>query len=131
LATFSVFMITAYWMFECDRVWGGQFNSFQGSMWWSFATITTLGYGEFYATTSCSRVVVIGGGVLGIIVLSGVFSALTGMLVISPTDQRLLDFTDLYEAKQAKYATFLFTFVFISYTRFLHRNFSHFLIAHL
>jgi hypothetical protein len=111
MATFSVFMITAYLMFECDRVFGGQFNSLQGTMWWSFATITTLGYGDFYATTMCSRVVVIGGGVVGIIVLSGVFSALTGMLAISPTDQRLFDFTDLYEAKQAKCVQYRLTAV--------------------
>ncbi len=100
---FAQWVAVAYMFYQCDRLMGGQFDSFQGSLWWSFATITTLGYGDFYAITQCSRGVAVVGVVIGVIVLSGLFSAVVGFLTMTPRDKKILDFMELSEFKTLKF----------------------------
>ena len=56
------------------------------ALWWSYVTVTTIGYGDYYPVTTTGRLI----GVLVMTVGVGVFSILTGYLAKSflgrPTD---------------------------------------------
>lgn len=52
----------------------GNINNFSDGLWWAFTTITTVGYGDHYPTTSEGRIIAVGLMILGISLL-GVVSA--------------------------------------------------------
>ena len=52
----------------------GNINNFSDGLWWAFTTITTVGYGDHYPTTSEGRIIAVCLMILGISLL-GVVSA--------------------------------------------------------
>ena len=63
----------------------------------------TVGYGELIPVTTGSRVLAILTVLIGVMLLSGIFSAVVSFLNISPTDQKLIDFVDLMAIKNEKW----------------------------
>ncbi|MFN4045926.1 MAG: potassium channel family protein, partial [Acidilobaceae archaeon] len=54
-------------------------KSFWDALWWAFATVTTVGYGDVVPETSLGRFV----GVITMIIGIGVYSALIGIIAAS------------------------------------------------
>ena len=46
------------------------FESFKDSLWYCFATVTTIGYGEFTATTDLGRIISVILGMYGIVAVA-------------------------------------------------------------
>ena len=59
-------------MVEKDNI-----SNFWDAMWYCFAVITTIGFGDIYATTTIGRVITIGVSLCGIFV----FAMMTGVVV--------------------------------------------------
>ncbi len=76
-STIIVAAITVY--FAESGVQGSNVKSFWDALWWAFATVTTVGYGDVVPQSSLGKVV----GVLTMIVGIGVYSALIGIIAAS------------------------------------------------
>jgi voltage-gated potassium channel len=66
---------------------GGNINSAQDAMWWAVSTMTTVGYGDRYPTTSEGRLVAVFLMAAGV----GVFGMLSGLIAawfLSPANER-------------------------------------------
>jgi len=57
-----------------------QFGEFQDGLWWAFATLTTVGYGDMVPITGAGRVVAVMTMIFGVIVYSLVVANLTVFL---------------------------------------------------
>jgi voltage-gated potassium channel len=60
---------------------GQRINSFFDALWWSIATITTVGYGDIYPTTALGRIIAAFTMVVGITTLATVTARLAQFLV--------------------------------------------------
>ncbi len=56
-------------------------TSFPDAIWWSFVTVTTVGYGDFYPVTGTGRLIAILLMIVGISVLGAVSAAVAGWLI--------------------------------------------------
>jgi hypothetical protein len=101
-ATIFLFFISSFALYICDRALGYQWSSYAGTLWLAFASMTTLGYGDLYPGTICGRMVALFSAVIGIILMSGIFAALTSFLAVSPKDTRMIDFIEMYGLKQRR-----------------------------
>ena len=60
---------------------GANITAFADALWWAVATITTVGYGDFYPVTQLGRFVAAGLMIGGIAVLGIVTAAVASWLV--------------------------------------------------
>jgi len=69
-------------MFDAERdAPGASITSFADAMWWSFVTITTVGYGDFSPVTALGRCIAVGLMIGGIALLGVVTATLASWLV--------------------------------------------------
>ena len=66
---------------------GRRIDSFFDALWWSAATITTVGYGDIYPITTAGRIIAVFTMVVGISTLA-VVTARTAQFLISPDDKQ-------------------------------------------
>jgi hypothetical protein len=64
--------------------------------------LCSVGYGDFFAPSVCSRVVVLITAIFGITLFSGLFSAFAGFLVVPPKERSLINFTEKFFITQSK-----------------------------
>jgi voltage-gated potassium channel len=66
---------------------GRRIDSFFDALWWSAATITTVGYGDIYPITTAGRIIAVFTMVIGISTLA-VVTARIAQFLISPDDKQ-------------------------------------------
>jgi voltage-gated potassium channel len=66
---------------------GRRIDSFFDALWWSAATITTVGYGDIYPITTAGRIIAVFTRVVGISTLA-VVTARIAQFLISPDDKQ-------------------------------------------
>jgi voltage-gated potassium channel len=66
---------------------GRRINSFFDSLWWSAATITTVGYGDIYPVTAIGRIIAVFTMVVGISTLAVVTARIAQFLIASDRSQ--------------------------------------------
>ena len=66
----------------------GTLNSFGDALWWSAATITTVGYGDIYPVTALGRVVGVFTMLVGISTFAVVTAKVAEFLVRADVDDR-------------------------------------------
>jgi hypothetical protein len=59
-----------------------------------------VGYGDFYPITICGRFIALLAVLLGVLLLSGIFSALNAFVTLSAMDIRLINYIDLTACKK-------------------------------
>lgn len=62
---------------------GRRINSFFDALWWSAATITTVGYGDIYPVTTAGRIIAVFTMVIGISTLAVVTARIAKFLIAS------------------------------------------------
>lgn len=62
---------------------GRRINSFFDALWWSAATITTVGYGDIYPATTAGRIIAVFTMVIGISTLAVVTARIAKFLIAS------------------------------------------------
>ncbi len=72
-STILIILIAGLAIFDAERE-VGNLKSFGDAVWWSFVTMTTVGYGDYYPVTSTGRIVAVG-LMIGGITLIGVITA--------------------------------------------------------
>ncbi|CAD7959732.1 unnamed protein product [Amoebophrya sp. A25] len=78
------------WNWVADQTEATPFKSIPHSMWWSFVTYTTVGYGDMAPTSLTGQ-------------LAGIVSMLTALLVVAmPTSVLLNNFTDVWTEHHAE-----------------------------
>lgn len=75
---------TGIWFVERDS--GGPINSFEDSIWWSMATVTTVGYGDTYPVTPEGRGIATFLMLAGIAVFGVVSANLAALFLRNPDD---------------------------------------------
>ena len=66
---------------------GGRINSFFDALWWSAATITTVGYGDIYPVTAVGRIIAVFTMVVGISTLAVVTARIAQFLISADNAQ--------------------------------------------
>ena len=66
---------------------GRRIHSFFDSLWWSAATITTVGYGDIYPVTAAGRIIAVFTMVVGISTLAVVTARIAQFLIASDENQ--------------------------------------------
>ena len=79
-ATMIVF-VGAVAVLDAERGRPGPIQTFGDAVWWAFATITTVGYGDMYPVTATGRFIAVGMMVCGIGVLGVVTASFASWLV--------------------------------------------------
>lgn len=85
-ATVLTIFIASLAVFDAERG-VGNINSFPDALWWSFVTITTVGYGDFYPVTVTGRIAAVGLMVGGIALIGVVTATLASWIVERVADQ--------------------------------------------
>jgi voltage-gated potassium channel len=68
---------------------GARITTFGKALWWSFVTITTVGYGDYYPVTIAGKVVGVA-LVIGGLVLTGIITASLALWIVEETSKREL-----------------------------------------
>lgn len=83
-------------MYELEReAQPEKFGHLSDALWWSFVTLTTVGYGDIYPITIPGRIVAVGTMMVGIGVLGTFISLVGSSFLTSMRDGRLVDATPL------------------------------------
>lgn len=92
-ASFALSMAVLTWLTSAvgftlaeDVGEGGRVHSFFDALWWSTATITTVGYGDIYPVTAAGRLIAAFAMVVGISTFAVVTAKLAEFLVVSPPE---------------------------------------------
>jgi voltage-gated potassium channel len=88
LAAFTWLMSAVAFTLAEDVSETGQVNSFGDALWWSAATITTVGYGDVYPVTAFGRVIGVFTMLVGISTFAVVTAKVAEFLVRSDMDDR-------------------------------------------
>ncbi|MGH2275184.1 MAG: potassium channel family protein [Microbacterium sp.] len=80
-ATILTVFMAALAVLDAERGSGGPITTFGDAVWWSFETITTVGYGDFYPVTIVGRVVAVGLMIGGIALIGLVTATLASWIV--------------------------------------------------
>jgi voltage-gated potassium channel len=76
-----IVFVGAVAVLDAERAGPGPIRSFGDAVWWAFATITTVGYGDMYPVTTTGRFIAVGMMVCGIGVLGVVTASFASWLV--------------------------------------------------
>ena len=71
----SFIIFNSFIIYFLEKGQGGTIKSFSDALWWSFATFTTVGYGDQVPTTLPGRIV----GILAMIAGTGLFASYTAL----------------------------------------------------
>ena len=83
-------------MYELEReAQPEKFGHLSDALWWSFVTLTTVGYGDIYPITMPGRVVAVGTMLVGIGVLGTFISLVGSSFLTSMRDGDIADSTPL------------------------------------
>jgi voltage-gated potassium channel len=80
-ATILVVFIAGLAVLDAEQGNGGSIDSLGDAIWWAFATITTVGYGDYFPETTAGRVVAVGLMVGGIALIGVVTATLASWIV--------------------------------------------------
>ena len=83
---------------------GANIDSFGIAVWWSAVTISTVGYGDFYPTTTAGRAVASALMLFGIAALSVVTASLGAIIVRQREDVQMADVVNELRALRAELA---------------------------
>lgn len=97
LATAGIILLggLAFMGAEWDNLEGTWGERLGHSVWWAIVTLITIGYGDFYPKTGLGRVVAMGVGFSGVVILSLITAGLASVLV----ERRILEERGLQEIK--------------------------------
>ncbi|MCC4249801.1 MULTISPECIES: potassium channel family protein [Microbacterium] len=101
-ATALTVFVAALAVFDAERGGGGPIDSFGDAIWWSFETITTVGYGDYFPVTVTGRIVAVG-LMIGGIALIGVVTATLASWIVERVSVEAEQVS--VEAEQASVAT--------------------------
>lgn len=76
LVSFLVVTFSSVGILLCERTPESNIHTAEDAIWWSFTTITTVGYGDKYPVTTAGRMVAIAVMVMGV----GLFGTLSGLI---------------------------------------------------
>jgi voltage-gated potassium channel len=71
-----LFILSSILILKVEDVPDGNIKTASDALWWSFTTISTIGYGEFYPVTTAGRLIAASLIVFGV----GVFGTLSGLI---------------------------------------------------
>ena len=80
-ATGLTVLVAALAVYDEERGSGGPISSFGDAVWWSFETITTVGYGDYFPVTIGGRIVAVGLMIGGIALIGVVTATLASWIV--------------------------------------------------
>ncbi|MGH0033503.1 MAG: ion transporter [Myxococcota bacterium] len=83
-----------------ERIEGSNIRTAQDALWWSFVTVTTVGYGDHYPVTQVGRVLAASLMVTGIGIF-GTFTAFVASRFVASTDDATDDRIELLRAEVA------------------------------
>ncbi len=79
--------VAALALLESERGQGGNVENFGDAIWWSFVTVTTVGYGDFYPVTLMGRIIAAALMLSGIALIGVVTGSLASWLVEKVGDE--------------------------------------------
>jgi len=90
MISFALMIFSSITVLNCEINPDSNIKTASDALWWSFVTITTVGYGDFYPTTHIGRMIA---GVLMVagIGLFGTFTAYVASYFIRPDDDKKED----------------------------------------
>lgn len=80
-ATILVIFIGGLAVLDAEQGQGGSINSLGDAIWWSFVTITTVGYGDYFPETVTGRIVAVGLMIGGLALIGVVTATLASWIV--------------------------------------------------
>lgn len=80
-ATVMTVFLAALAVLDAEQSDGGPIQTFGDALWWSFATVTTVGYGDYYPVTAAGRIVAVGLMIGGIALIGVVAATLASWIV--------------------------------------------------
>ena len=95
LQTYSMFLLLfllalSYALRLFERPANNYFDNYIDSIWFNFATMTTVGYGEVSALTWAGRIICVISCFTGVFLLSMVIATVTNILSLEPHEMRML-----------------------------------------
>jgi len=103
---FASMMIFAYMLRICERPLSKDpdytmlVTNYWNALWWAIATMTTVGYGDFYAITNFGRLVSFFCCTWGAVIISVMVVVLTSVLEMSPSEKKILIIVQRLQAKR-------------------------------
>ena len=79
-ASMVVILISSLAVLDAERG-NGNINNFGDAVWWTFVSMTTVGYGEFHPVTLAGRIVAAGLMVAGVTLIGAVTATLASWIV--------------------------------------------------
>ncbi|GAA1962370.1 potassium channel family protein [Microbacterium aquimaris] len=79
--TILVILIGGLAVLDAERGHGGSIQSLGDAVWWSFVTITTVGYGDYFPATVSGRIVAVGLMIGGVALIGVVTATLASWIV--------------------------------------------------
>jgi len=88
IATMSllVLMLSSIFILHFENETGSNIKTASDAVWWSFVTVTTVGYGDFYPVTLYGRILASGLMIMGI-GLFGTFTGFVGSWFLNPSSE--------------------------------------------
>ena len=86
LAGFTLITSAVGFTMAEDVGYGRRINSFFDALWWSAATITTVGYGDIYPVTAAGRIIAVFTMVVGISTLAVVTARIAQFLISTESE---------------------------------------------
>lgn len=84
-----VTMVSSLLIYECERdAQPIAFARFSDALWWSFATLTTVGYGDKFPITGAGRLVAVGSALAGLGIFGTFVSLVGGAFVATLQEKR-------------------------------------------
>ena len=71
----SLVFIIAFIMYYVENGMNPLINNYLDALWWSFSTITTVGYGDIVPVTAQGKVL----GIISMVIGTGIFATYTGL----------------------------------------------------
>jgi hypothetical protein len=72
-----------YWMHVTERLHNAEFHQFEDALWFTFITMTTVGYGDMNPTAPLGKFCAAVGGICGILVVSLLIAVVIDLLVLT------------------------------------------------
>lgn len=94
IASALLIFTAAVAVLDAERGAGGSIQSFGQALWWSFVTVTTVGYGDYYPVTFTGQCIAVGLMIGGIALIGVVTATLASWIVERVSDARTAEQTE-------------------------------------